>query len=260
MSNTVGLSSRQTEIINRLGKHGFVSTAELAASLAVSDMTIRRDTRDLATRGIVKVVHGGVSLPHGALHTTDFAERASNESDGKERIAIACQALISPRETIIIDAGTTCFEVAHQLPNDFQGTIITNSAPVIQQGLQFKSARTICLGGELLQDSQAFAGDMTVAAVTRLRAQKTFLGVAALHADGLYVDRDLELPVKRALIRAADHVVVVATSGKMNHPAIVHLMDFDAVDTLVTEAPLPPAIAKALAGANVRVITADQAA
>ncbi|WAH98243.1 hypothetical protein [Arthrobacter sp. MMS18-M83] len=84
-------------------------------------------------------------------------------------------------------------------------------------------------------------------------------GIEALHADGLYVDRDLELPVKRALIRAADHVVVVATSGKMNHLAIVHLMDFDAVDTLVTDSPLPPAIAKALARANVRVVTADQA-
>ncbi|MGM9471343.1 DeoR/GlpR family DNA-binding transcription regulator [Pseudarthrobacter sp. YS3] len=260
MSNTVGLSSRQTEIINRLGRNGFVSTAELATSLAVSDMTIRRDTRDLAARGIVRVVHGGVSLLHGALHTTDFAERADHESLAKEVIATACQALISPRETIIIDAGTTAFEVARCLPNDFRGTIITNSAPVIQQGLRLRSARTICLGGELLQDSHAFAGEMTLAAVNHLRAQKAFMGVAALHADGLYVDRDLELPVKRALIQAADEVIVVATSGKMNHSAIVHLMDFNAVDVLVTDAPVPAAIAKALERASVRVIVAGPAA
>src|SRR6476620_2404306 len=190
MSNTVRLSSRQAEIVNRLGREAFISTAELATSLAVSDMTIRRDPRDLAARGIVRVVHGGVSLLRGALHTTDFAERAERESDAKALIATACQALISPRETIIIDAGTTAFEVAHQLPNDFRGTIITNSAPVIQEGLRLRSARTICLGGELLQDSHAFAGEMTVGAVHQLRAQKAFLGVAALHADGLYVDRD----------------------------------------------------------------------
>lgn len=257
MSTAASLNPRQAEILDHLARRGFASTTELAAAFDVSDMTIRRDTKDLARRGMVRVVRGGVSLPPGNHHSTDFSERGTEDSEAKQRVAAACQRLISPRETIIIDAGTTCFEVSRHLPSDFRGTIVTNSTPVIQEGFRLKSARTLCLGGELLPDSQAFTGDMTTAAVSRLRAQKAFIGTAGVHENGLYVDRDLELPTKRALIGAAEHVVVVATRNKMNHSALVHLSDFGAVDTLVTDAPPPPVISEALANANVAVIVAD---
>jgi DeoR/GlpR family transcriptional regulator of sugar metabolism len=256
MTSAVSLNTRQAEIFNRLTRHGFVSVSELASSFGVSDMTIRRDARELARRGLARVVHGGISLLNGGDQTSDFGERASREAEGKERIARACIAMTSERDTIVIDAGTTCYEIARQLPSDFRGTIITHSAPVIQQGLRLSTARTICLGGELLHDSQAFIGEMAVASISRLRAQKAFIGAAAVRPDGLYVDRDLELAAKRALIRAADEVIVVATVGKMNHSAVVHLMDFSPVDLLVTDAEPPQEIAAALDQAGVKVLVA----
>lgn len=260
MSSTAGLNARQAEILNRVTQQGFVSVSELALSFGVSDMTIRRDARELARRGMARVVHGGISLLNGAGHTSDFGERAGREAEGKERIARACIDMVSERDTIVIDAGTTCYEVARQLPAAFRGTIITHSAPAIQQGLRLSSARTICLGGELLHDSQAFIGEMAVTAVARLRAQKAFIGVAAVRPDGLYADRDLELPTKRALINSADQVTVVATADKMNHTAVVHLMDFSLVDILVTDAEPPAAIAAALDHAGVTVLVAGDPA
>lgn len=257
MSSVEGLTPRQREILQRLTDQGFVSTTELAASLSVSDMTIRRDTRDLARRGAVRLVHGGGVLPHGALHTAGFAERANEESDAKKRIATACQSLISLRETLLIDAGTTSFEVAHQLPRNFRGTVITHSAPVIQNALRLKFSGTICLGGELILDSQAFIGELTVAALKGLRAKTAFIGTAAVCADGVYIDRDLELPTKRAIIGASERVVVVATASKMNKSALVHLTDFGVIDVLVTDAPVPSDVAAAAAKAGVEIVVAD---
>ncbi|WP_308196921.1 DeoR/GlpR family DNA-binding transcription regulator [Sinomonas terrae] len=172
-------------------------------------------------------------------------------------MAHACIGMVSERDTIIIDAGTTCYEIARQLPSDFKGTIITHSAPAIQQCLRLASARTICLGGELLHDSQAFIGEMAVAATARLRAQKAFIGAAAVRPDGLYVDRDLELAAKRSLIRSADQVIVVAAAGKMGRSALVHLMDFSPVDVLVTDAPPPAEIAAALEESGVELVVAQ---
>jgi DeoR/GlpR family transcriptional regulator of sugar metabolism len=260
MNSAASLNTRQAEILDRVGRQGFVSVSELAASFGVSDMTIRRDFRELARQGMARVVHGGISLPSGADHSSDFGERAGFEAEGKERIARACVRMVSDRETIVIDAGTTCYEIVRQLPRDFRGTIITHSASAIQQSLRLSSARTICLGGELLHDSQAFIGEMGLNAIGRLRAQKAFIGAAAVRVDGLYVDRDLEVSTKRALIGAADQVIVVATSGKMDHPAVVHLMDFAAVDVLVTDAPPPAEIARALDHAGVTVLVAEHAA
>ncbi|WP_336856484.1 DeoR/GlpR family DNA-binding transcription regulator [Sinomonas albida] len=256
MNSPAGLNTRQAEILDLVSQHGFASVSELALTFGVSDMTIRRDARELARRGMARIVHGGISMANGTANTSDFGERASREAEGKEKIARACVSMISERETLIIDAGTTCYEIARGLPRDFQGTIITHSAPAIQQCLRLTSARTICLGGELLHDSQAFIGEMAVASISRLRAQKAFIGAAAVRPDGLYVDRDLELAAKRALIRAADQVIVVATAGKMGHSALVHLMDFSPVDILVTDAPPPPEITAALDESGVEVVIA----
>jgi DeoR family fructose operon transcriptional repressor len=257
MTNLDGLSTRQRQIVQRLTERGFVSTTEMAAWLSVSDMTIRRDTKDLARRGIVQLVHGGGVLPHGAIHTAGFAERANEDAGAKERIAQACQSLIGERETLLIDAGTTSFEVAHSLPAEFTGTIITHSAPVIQHALRLQLPGTVCLGGELILDSQTFIGDMTVSALNGLRAQSAFIGASGVTSKGLYIDRDLELPTKRAIIDASDRVILVATSSKMNRSALVHLSDFTAIDVLVTDAPLPADIADATGRADVEVIVAD---
>lgn len=261
MTETKSLTTRQREIVQRLSERGFLSTTELAAAFSVSDMTIRRDLLHLARRGTVQLVHGGVILPHGTLHTAGFAQRASEESTEKRLIALACQPLIGSRETLLIDAGTTSFEVAHHLPPTFQGTIITHSAPVIQLAVRMGLERTICLGGELIIDSQAFIGDLTVSSVRGLRAQTAIIGAAGVSSVGLYIERDLELPTKRAIMQACDRVILVVTSSKMNRSALVQLSGFDAIDVLVTDAPLPSEIAEAVARQNVRVIiAADESA
>ncbi|MBW4032966.1 MAG: DeoR/GlpR transcriptional regulator [Acidobacteria bacterium] len=256
MINLDGISSRQREILQQLTERGFVSTTEMANMLSVSDMTIRRDTKDLARRGIVRLVHGGGILPHGAIHTAGFAQRANEDADAKERIALACQRLIAEDDTLLIDAGTTSFEVAHRLPSAYRGTIITHSAPVIQHSLRLRLPGTICLGGELIIDSQALIGNLTVSALKGLRAQTAFIGASGVSAQGLYIDRDLELPTKRAIVAAAERVVLVATSSKMNRSALVYLGNFSALDVLVTDAPLPVDIAEAVRQANVTVVIA----
>lgn len=251
------MTKRQIEILDQLQKRGFVSTSELAESFSVSEMTVRRDTRQLASRGVLRVVHGGVSLVNPAGHNADFAARARLEAEAKHAVAVACHDLVGTRDAIIIDAGTTAFEIVNEMPNSFEGTVITNSAPAIQRCLQMTQARTICLGGELLLDSQAFTGPMTIAAVEGLRAQTAFIGVSGVHDNSFYIERDVERPTKLALMDAATRVVVVATHDKINRSALVRLMDFSSVDILVTDAPPPPEIQHALRVAAVELIIAQ---
>ncbi|WP_028278958.1 DeoR/GlpR family DNA-binding transcription regulator [Arthrobacter sp. H5] len=249
------LTIRQRSILDELDRRGFVSTADLAQALAVSDMTVRRDTNLLSKRGLVRVVHGGVSLVAGG-HNADFAARAREDSDAKLRVAQACLSLIEPRDAIILDAGTTAFQIVSQLPASFSGTLITHSAPTIQRCLQLTSARTICLGGELLIDSQAFIGPMTITAAEGIRARTAFIGVSGIHDDAFYIDRDFERSTKLALMNAAERVVVVATHGKMKRSALSRLVPFSEVDMLVTDQTPPADIARGLKAAGVEVVTA----
>ena len=255
-SEEAPLTPRQRTILDELERRGFVSTTDLAQAFSVSDMTVRRDTRQLSQRGLVRVVHGGVSAVDAAGQNADFAARVREDADAKHRVARACVSLIGERDAIILDAGTTTYQIAQELPTSFAGTIITHSAPAIQRCLQLTSARTICLGGELLLDSQAFNGDMTVAAVAGLRAKTAFIGVSGIHDEAFYIERDVERATKLALMNSAEQVVVVATQQKMLRYALARLAAFESADILVTDAPPPREIEAALRAASVTVIVA----
>ncbi len=252
------MMARQRAIVQDLKERGFVSTTELAAKHDVSDMTIRRDARRLTALGAVRSVHGGLMLPHGTMHGAGFAARAGEDADAKQAIAAACNSLIDVDERVFIDAGTTTYAVARSLRTRFSGTLITHSAPVMQIALQLPNATTISLGGQLLHDSQAFVGSMAIDNLAGLRAETAFVGVAGIDEEGLYIERNLERATKRAIMAAADHVVLVATSSKMGRTDLVRLAGLREVDTLVTEAAPPRPIADALDAEGVEVVVADR--
>jgi DeoR family transcriptional regulator, fructose operon transcriptional repressor len=248
-----GGTARREEIMRRLQAAGFLSVTYLTGELGVSDMTVRRDLKQLAKAGELRVVHGGASLPHGTLRTADFASRAQHQLEAKRRMARRAVALVTPGATIAVDAGTTAFEVAAALPDTFRGCVITHSVPVLQHMLHLPASRVIGLGGELLADSQALVGALTVEALSGLHAETVFLGAAAVNERGIYVATDHERPTKQALIDCADRVVLLADRSKFSDSAPVRLAPLDAVDVLVTDGPLPPAMTAVLDAAGVSV-------
>src|SRR5690606_30403892 len=254
MAGNDALTARQHAIAQDLKERGFVSTTALAEKYQVSDMTIRRDARRLEQQGIARSVHGGLMLPHGTVHGAGFAARANDDSEAKHGIAAACIELISDGERIFIDAGTTAYSVARALPSTFAGTLITHSAPVMQIALQLPSATTISLGGQLLHDSQAFVGHIAIANLQGLRAEAAFLGIAGIDEHGLYIERNLELTTKRAIMAASDRVVLVAAASKLGRSDLVRLGDFDDIDLLITDQRPPMEIGAALVDAGVELI------
>jgi DeoR/GlpR family transcriptional regulator of sugar metabolism len=255
---SAGGAARREAIKRRLQAAGFVSVTYLTRELGVSDMTVRRDMRRLAEAGELRVVHGGASLLHGTLRTADFASRGERELQAKRRIARRAVQMVDPGATIAIDAGTTPFELAAALPQDFDGCVITHSVPVLQHMLHLPTTRVIGLGGELLADSQALVGALTVEALSGLHTETVFLGAAAVNGRGIFVSTDHERPTKQALCDIADRVVLLADHSKFRASAPVRLAPLDQLHVLVTDAPLEPALARVLHDADVEVLVAPQ--
>lgn len=248
---------RAAAILAEVQRAGFASITALSEALDVSDMTIRRDVRRLARDGELRVVHGGVSIPHGTLRTAGFAGRAEQESVAKRSIAEAAVAMLDVDSTIALDAGTTCVAVAAALPREFHGSVVTHSVPVLQQMLDYPQATVICLGGELLVDSQALIGPRTTAAAEALTVDTFFLGANSVDERGIYLRGDRERPVKTALMAGASRVVLLADATKFAHTAPVRLAELEAVTTVLTNGPVPPALAERCAGLGVEVVLAN---
>jgi DeoR family fructose operon transcriptional repressor len=243
--------ARRRTILEALRTSGFVSVADLTRELGVSDMTIRRDLRKLEQSGEVRVVRGGVSVPHGPLHAPAFVSRAGIASAAKRLIAETAVELIGPTDTVAIDAGTTTYALAEALPENFRGSVVTHSVPVIQLMLNRGTGRIVGLGGDVLPESQAFVGPMTVDATARLRVRTLFLGAAAADDRGVYVATDIERPTKQALIDIADQVVLLADHTKFTTSAPVLLCPWDHITTVVTDRAPSPSIRDQLAKSHV---------
>ncbi|MHB9010174.1 MAG: DeoR/GlpR family DNA-binding transcription regulator, partial [Limisphaerales bacterium] len=120
---------RQQRIEEYLQRVEFASLDELSKQVGVSPSTVRRDLAILESAGNIRRTHGGARLFNPRSDEFLFNTREPLQLAEKEAIARAAAALVEPRESVIIDAGTTAFHVARELESR-RPQLITNSLPV----------------------------------------------------------------------------------------------------------------------------------
>lgn len=227
--------SRREAILKRLKATGYVSAAALSAEFAVSEMTIRRDLTKLAEQELIKLVHGGASLPPGAQLGVAFPDRARERADEKRAIGQWAVNWANPQSTIGIDAGTTTSELAMALPSDRELTVITHSLPAMEILAEREGITLIGLGGFFHQSTRSFSGPDTRAAIKNLRVHTLFLAATGLGDNGVYCSTPFDAETKRALIEIADTVVLLVDSSKFRHTAPVFVCPFTDIDVVVTD-------------------------
>ena len=244
-----GAPGRRTWILTTLRTVGFLSVADLARQLGVSQMTIRRDLHDLQATGCVRLVHGGASLAPRELRRAAFPE--TEHTEDQERVAQHAAGLVGCRDTVALDAGPMGVAIARALPGSFTGCVITHSMPALAFLTRERAGRLVALGGEFLPVRSAFVGPTTEAALAQLRARTFFVSPAAVDARGLYAQSPAEASVQRRLMEIADEVVLVATHETFEAPAPALVGPLDRVTAMVCDRRPPAGLDAALGRAGV---------
>ncbi|SDH73134.1 DeoR/GlpR family DNA-binding transcription regulator [Propionivibrio dicarboxylicus] len=238
--------ARRAAIIDQLRATGFVTIGELAALLGVSEMTIRRDAQRLHEKGQAIALRGALRLPMPETSTdptvSEYQRRAAAARSAKTVVGQLAAKDIQPNDVIAIDAGTTAMQVAKALPEDFSGSVVTHSIPVINHLFELPLAKTIVLGGDLYRPSRAFVGSVTVDNAKRLRVRTFYMGAAAVDDRGIYTSVDVERLVKQTLMEIADRVVLVIDHRKFDVTAPVFLCGWDRLSAVVSDHEPPPSI------------------
>ena len=210
---------RQQRIVEQARQAGRVDVAELAAELAVTPETVRRDLSALERQGVLRRVHGGAMPVERLGFEPGLAARDAVRQAEKERIAKAALAELPVEGSILLDAGTTTARLAEILPANRDLTVVTNSLP-IAIGLSVRPGVTVLMtGGRVRGRTQAAVGDAAVRVLG-----DTFVDVAFLGTNGITPERGLTTPdpdeaaVKRAMLAAARRVVVLADHTKVERP------------------------------------------
>jgi len=246
------LPGRRHELILRaVRSEGSATISGLADSLGVSIATVRRDLVMLDEEGLLKRVYGGAASVED--RDEPFADVAAVRADEKDAIARRCAELIKDGETVLLDIGTTAHRVARQLRGRSL-TVITSSLAVVEELQEEETVQLVLLGGVLRREYRSLIGFLTEDNLRQVHADRLFLGTSGVRPDGQVMDTTVvEVPVKRAMIAASDHVVLVADVGKFPGTGMSRVCGPQELDTVVTNATADDRTKTALREAGVTV-------
>ena len=247
--------ARQSAILKAVTARGSCTVSDLARELDVSGETIRRDIRVMARQGLVRKVHGGVSVPD-QLRESSFRQRLLENAEAKQVIARLAAAQVQNGDSLMMDTGSTTAYVARELVDHRDLMLITNCTEIARTLARGNSNRVFLVGGELRGDDGALFGREAARFVGHYRCRVALLSIGAIDLAGGFMDfHPEEAEFSQAVIAQASRVVVTADHSKFGRQATVKVCDLADVDALITDRPPPPAFAKSLTEAEVEVMS-----
>ena len=250
---------RQQAIAEQVAERGRLSVAEIAGTFSVTTETARRDLSVLERAGMVHRVHGG-AVPADSLTMLEPAvsDRDRARADQKDAIARVAASLL-PRSggSAIFDAGTTTARAALHIPREHRLTAITNAVPIAARLAGHGHVDLHLLPGRVRRTTHAAVGEDTVEALALLRVDVAFIGTNGIsRTHGLSTPDHAEAAAKRAMVRSAERVVVLADSSKLGRDHTVRFAELADVDVLVTDDQISEADLAALREEDVEVLVA----
>jgi DeoR/GlpR family transcriptional regulator of sugar metabolism len=250
------VEERRQRVLDLVSRRGFVSLADLAQEISVSESTLRRDLDHLHQQGVLKRTHGGAIFLADGTTLPALEERVASQLEEKRAIARAAAGRIRDGDAILLDGGTTTLEVARLLVGRHL-QIVTNSLPIANLFASSRETDLVMLGGYVYPKTGVALGPLTVRMLPDLHVHQTILSVGGITAKGLFNSNLLLVETERQMLRCADEVVVVADHTKIGRQALAFLCGLSDIDTLVVDAGLTAAQRELLGQADVRLIVAD---
>jgi DeoR/GlpR family transcriptional regulator of sugar metabolism len=227
-------SQRKEYLLGVLRDTGQIIAKSVSQELGLSEDTIRRDLRELASEGRLQRVHGGALPASPAIG--DFAARQQLAPDGKVAIGRAAAKLVRPGQVVILDGGTTTLQLARHLPPDLKATVVTHSPTIAVALVEHPSIEVVLIGGRLFKHSVVAVGAAAIEAIARIRADLYFMGVTGIHPQAGLSTGDLEeAHIKRALIASASETYVLVSAEKLNAASPYVIAAITEVDGMIVE-------------------------
>lgn len=256
-------SERHRVILSAVQDRPVATVAELVALTGTSEATIRRDIATLHMQKRLRRVRGGAEAlmppPLPGLAGRPFAVNQAINIAQKQAIAREAVALCDDGEPIIINGGTTTFQMVHPLASR-RLQVLTNSFPIADHLLKHSKNTVLVPGGALYREQNIILSPFTTDMTRNYYARRMFMGAHALGPLGLMEADPLLIQAEEKLIGQADELVVLVDSSKFENRSSLILCPLDRIDVVITDAGIPDRTAAMLEAADIRLIIAQTGA
>lgn len=231
---------RQDHILEMIEKEGSVKVSKLIQMFDVSIETVRRDLEGLEKMGYLKRVYGGAVLRKNTQDRLNYEKREVECMDEKIEIAKTAIKQIEEGQSIALNGGTTCVEIAKELKKNFKRlTIITNSLRIAYE-LADTSGFTVILAGGILNGKEySFSGEYAEDLLSNFTVDKAFISVGGVSLTRGITDYLIEeAGIQKKFMEISTEVVILADSNKIDNISLVKIADVQDVNLIITDSRL----------------------
>lgn len=251
------VEERRQKLSDIVSQRGFVPLPELVAHIGVSESTVRRDLDFLHDAGVLRRTHGGAIAVGDSNAIPAFEDETGQQKPEKRKIAARVAELIRDGETVLLDGGTTTYEVARLLVHRSL-QVVTNSIPIAGLFASSREIDLVLLGGYVYPKTGVALGTIAQQAMKSMHVDRLVIGVRGVTERGLFNGNLLLVETERAMMECADETTVVADHSKFGKQALTFLGDWGMVERIVVDDGVSEEQLK-MVGDGVEVIVAREA-
>lgn len=248
---------RRSRLLDLIRLRGFASIDEIVCELGVSESTARRDLDVLEEQGTARRTHGGVVYAGGSGPGGDLGQQPTHWA-AKQAIAKRAVEEIAAGETVLLDGGTTTYEVARLLVGRSL-QVVTNSLPVANLFVSELRTDLVLLGGYVSPRTGVCLGPYANELLGRLHVTTTVLSAAGISAEGLFNAHLLLAETEQAMLKAAGRVIVVADSSKFGRKSLTLVAALAEIDLVISDGDLSARWQQEITAAGPKLLLADVA-
>ena len=252
------INERRRYILDQIAKDGFVKVAELAKTLGVTQVTIRKDLNHLETYGALQRAHGSAIQPVQQNTDPGLNVQKLINFEQKQKIAEAAVSLTKSDESIFIASGSTITVFAENLKPKGKLNVVSISVNISAHLGDIPGITVMQVGGVLYGNTLSVLGAEASKTIENLYCSKVFFGVDGIDLEyGLTCGTGEEASITQKMMNSSQTTIVLADSSKIGKRGFARICDIADVDILITDSGIPMDIRRKIEDLGVKLIIAE---
>jgi DeoR family ulaG and ulaABCDEF operon transcriptional repressor len=224
---------RHRIILSAVQEKSVVTIQDISELTEASEATIRRDIAALHVQGKIRRVRGGAEAVHppqlGNLAARPFRVSEAVNIDKKRAIARQAVDLCEPGEAIIINGGTTTFQMVHFMAAH-RLQVMTNSFAIAEHLVKHSKNSVTIPGGAIYREQSLILSPFDNDTIRNFYARRMFIGAQGVGPLGIMESDALVIQSEQKLMHQADELVVM-----VHRRSSLILCSLDRVSTIITD-------------------------
>lgn len=252
------INERRRYILDQIAKDGFVKVAELAKTLGVTQVTIRKDLNHLETYGALQRAHGSAIQPVHQNTDPGLNVQKLINFEQKQKIAEVAASLIKSDDSIFLASGSTITVFAENLKPKGKLNVVSISVNISAHLGDIPGITVMQVGGVLYGNTLSVLGAEASKTIENLYCSKVFFGVDGIDPEyGLTCGTGEEASITQKMIQSAQTSIVLCDSSKLGQRGFARICEVGDIDILITDNGLPMEIRQRIEDMGVKLIIAE---